>query len=152
MEIHLASTNESIIRILSSIKYPYIKTYQCSCCSDPTPFDQYKLYYIKWSNEFHKAKPTIPIKIDTIVSVLIVLHNDIKSWYTEPIVRSLGLGTVLLEHICSLSNQLTITIPYDIYPYYESVYAIRILYKYKFRMVFEDKGEIRLVRGGNDKK
>lgn len=147
MEIHLASTNESIITILTQIDYPYIKKDCLPCCSDPSPFDHYQLYYIKWNKALSLTKPNPSIQIDTIVAVIIVFQYDIKGWYTESIVRSLGLGTILLQHICSLFTPLTITIPYAIYPYYESVYAIRQLYKNGFKMVFEDKGEIRLVKG-----
>jgi len=147
MEIHLASTNESIITILTKIEYPYIKKECCLWCSDPSPFDNYQLYYIKWNKALSLTKPNLPVTIDTIVSVIIVFQYDIKGWYTEPMVRCLGLGTVLLQHICSLFTPLTITIPYSIYPYYESVYAIGQMYKNGFKMVFEDKNEIRLVKG-----
>jgi GNAT superfamily N-acetyltransferase len=149
MEIHLASSNASITKILVDFDYPYIRRESCSClCSSvPEPFDNYELYFIRWNEALHKNNPQRTISNNDIASIIIIHDKDIKGWYTEPAARKLGLGMTLLQHIITKQKgTLTITIPYSIYPYYESVYAIRLLYKCGFKMVFEDKGEIRLVK------
>jgi hypothetical protein len=140
---HTASHHD-IIPLLVKMKYPYYEPLPWYCCTTDERYKDHEAYYITWNKDSHHKQPYF-IEHGDIVSIIIFRQSELVGWYTHPEARKRGLGKTLLLYVLKRKPIYRVDISFDMYPYMESMYAIRVLTRYGFVMM-ENNSEHCILR------
>ena len=124
--------DKDIIPVLSKLKYPYYKSPSCWTCGPDESFQDHEAFYIVLTPTCHAKRPYTFLHIGDIVGIAIRYGKELVGFYIHPEVRKLGIGKVLLTHVCEQSPISHVMINYDMYPYLESSHIIRLLCRMGF--------------------